>query len=465
MELLSGAKNVHVVGAGGIGLSAAAKLLFRRGHKLSASDVQANEATAELAEIGLPVAIGHRAENLPDETEAVIFSDAVPDDNPERQAAARRGLPQFSYFDFLGQLSRQYRTVAVSGTNGKSTVTALLGLMLVEAGLDPTVVVGSKVNAFPDRNLRVGKSDLLVVEACEYRANMLKLSPQTIVLTNLEPDHLDFYGDFAAIKRTFQDYLDGLPKDGRLITNADDANLRDFRCLANTVSYGLEHPADYQAYDCRAADGQQGFQLNAPNGELARFLLNLPGRHNVSNALAALVAALELGANPESLRQTLANFPGIWRRFERLGQFNGALVISDYGHTPNAVRLTLEAARQFYPDREITLCFQPHHRNRTRQLFNEFVSAMDQADRLELVEIYDVAGREEAQDATVSSRQLVEAVCQRDREAGRDRPVEYRESEAAAEQALRDSLRKNQVALIMGAGNIYQVAESLVRKP
>jgi UDP-N-acetylmuramate--alanine ligase len=464
MPLLNGAKKVHIIGAGGIGLSAAAKLLLRRGYSISGSDLEANEATEELAALGMTLAIGHRAENLPNDAEAIVYSDAIPESNPERVAAAQKERPQFSYYDLLGQLTAEYRTVAVSGTNGKSSTTAMLGLALIEAGLDPTVIVGSKVETFPDQNLRSGESDWLVVEACEYRANMLKLAPQVVTLTNLEPDHLDFYKDFDHIKQTFQQYLDQLAPDSLVVMNADDPDLAKLKVPGRLVSYSIDQPANYRAQAIETGAGWQLFRLTGPDGEdLGPFVLGVPGRYNVSNALAAIATALELGADLESVRAAIAGFHGIWRRFQKMGHSSqGAQVISDYGHTPTAVRETLLAAQQFYPDARLVLCFQPHHRHRTRQLFDQFVESFDEADLLVLPEIYDVSGREEEADAAVSSQQLMEAVRRRDATAGRDRRVDFVPDPDAAEAWLRAELKSHDVVLVMGAGNIYKIAERLV---
>ncbi|MBN1585029.1 UDP-N-acetylmuramate--L-alanine ligase [Candidatus Uhrbacteria bacterium] len=464
MQPLKNLKNIHVVGAGGIGLSAAAKLLVHRGKTVTGSDLAANEATAELGALGVKVAIGQGAGNLPPEAEAVIFSSAVPKDNPERVEARKRGLVELSYFDFLGQLSREYRTIAVSGTNGKSTTTALLGLMLAEAGMDPTVVVGSRLSSFEDGNLRLGKGDLLVAEACEYRANMLKMAPQTIVLTNIEEDHLDFYRDLDHIRETFQKYLDRLPQDGQAIVNADDPNVAGLRLPANTVTYGIEKPADYRAVDLTTKAGSQSFSLNRRGESLGTFVVRIPGRYNAMNALAALAAALESGASPDDLRRTLAGFTGVWRRFQRLGKFNGSEIVSDYGHTPTAVRETVRAAREFFPGQRVLLCFQPHHRNRTRSLFNDFVMSLTQPDELVLVEIFDVAGREEP-GVRISSADLLGALL--------SRPCAVPSEAAgmfifvpdlpAAESALRERIRPGDVVIVMGAGDIYKIAENLVR--
>ncbi|MBI4458249.1 UDP-N-acetylmuramate--L-alanine ligase, partial [Candidatus Uhrbacteria bacterium] len=291
MLKLDRVKNVHIVGAGGIGLSAVAKLLHHEGKKVSGSDVASSETTKELEALGIKVAYRHLAKNVPEGADLLIYSGAVPASNPERRAARERDIAECSYFDFLGEYSRSKWTVAVSGTNGKSTTTALLGLMLERAGFDPTVIVGSKVRTWPGRNLRLGKGKYFVVEACEHEANMLKLYPQMIVLTNIEEDHLDFYRDLAHIRETFQAYVDHLPPDGQLILNADD-HVSFFELEPSTpfVSYGMQNAADYMARHVKVGAASQTFEIIALaklKEVLGEFTLRVPGRFNVMNAMAA----------------------------------------------------------------------------------------------------------------------------------------------------------------------------------
>ena len=450
--------NVHLVGAGGIGLSSVGKFLVHRGKRVTGSDARHNEATAELERLGAVIRAGHTADNLPPDTDLLIYSDAVPPGNPERSAAKERGVLQMSYFDFLGRFSSGRPTVGVSGTNGKSTTTAMLGTLLVGAGLDPTVIVGSKLKSFADGNLRVG-SELTVIEACEYRANMLKLSPETIVLTDVKPDHLDYYGDFEQIKKTFQQYLNGLPSDGLLVWNADDPASSELDHPARAVSYGIDSAADYRAADIRVEPGRQVFQLLKSGEPLAEITLRVPGRFNVYNALAALAAAHEYGADVESLKRSMGEFTGIWRRFEVVGQRGGAPVISDYAHHPDAVRGTIQAARDFYPDRRVVVCFQPHHRNRTERLFDGFVEALAAADVPLVTDIYEVAGREREETGGVRGQDLARAVAEY---RGFEEAEVFAGSPEAARGKLKQVIEIDDVVIIMGAGDIYRIAEDLV---
>src|SRR5512142_1514139 len=467
MGIIDSASRIHVVGAGGIGVSAVARLLLHEGKKVTGSDVTRNETVDELIALGIPVAVGHHAANLPADADLVVYSDAVPKANPERAEAERRGIRQLSYFGFLGEFSKERWTVAVSGTNGKSTTTALLGLMLERAGFEPTVIVGSKVASFPGKNLRIGRGKHFVVEADEYNAHMLSLAPQMIVLTNIEEDHLDFYRDLAHIRDTFKEYVRRLPPDGQLVLNADDHVC--FYELAPTVpftTYAMDNPADYVARHAAVTTGMQTFQVVRTRGgkeeAVGDFALGVPGRFNVMNALAAATAAIELGANVDAVKAVLREFTGIWRRFERVGERKGAIVVSDYGHHPTAVRGTLEAARSFYPDRRIVLAFQPHQRNRTRKLFDEFVASFDGADLVLLPEIYDVAGREAPEDRGVSSRGLVEATKARDAERGVRREVLFGGTLDETLARLEAIIRPDDLVLLVGAGDIYTLAKKLV---
>jgi UDP-N-acetylmuramate--alanine ligase len=458
MPFIDSIHHVHLIGAGGIGISAVGKLLLRQGKTLSGSDLQPNEATRELEAAGAAMRYGHAAEHVPPETDLVIYSDAVPETNPERTAARVRELLAVSYFTFLGRFSAERRTVGVSGTNGKSTTTALLGHLLIHAGLDPTVIVGSRLRSFPDGNLRSG-GDLTVIEACEYRANMLKLSPRVVVLTDIKEDHLDFYRDLDDIKATFQRYVDALPEDGLLVYNADDIASAELNYAGRSVSYAMDAAATYEARDWRVEPGRQRFELwCAKDGgrSLGEMTLRIPGRFNVHNALAATAAALELGADLEKVRAAVAGFPGIWRRFEVLGERGGAVIVSDYAHHPEAVTLTIQAAREFYPDRRVVACFQPHHRNRTRRLFDGFVAALAGADEVVVTEIYDVAGREAGE--AVSGADLAAAV----ETARGGKAVLFAATPDEAQSKLEALIEGNDLVLVMGAGDIYKIAPALV---
>jgi UDP-N-acetylmuramate--alanine ligase len=270
MAFLDGFSKIHVIGAGGIGVSAVARLLAHRGKAVTGSDGKESEITHGLADVGVKVLIGADAAHVPADADLILYSTAVPATHPERVAAAASGIRQLSYPEFLGELTKEYKTICVSGTNGKSTTTAMLGLMLERAGLDPTVIVGSKVTSFPDGNLRVGKSEWLVLEACEYQAHILHYSPWAIVITNIEEDHLDYFRDLAHIRDTFQEYVRKLPKDGLLVMNADDkVSAGELKPKVAPIWFSMRAAADYSAQDITVADGFQKFKVTRRGGTSA----------------------------------------------------------------------------------------------------------------------------------------------------------------------------------------------------
>lgn len=445
--MFEGMKRVHFVGIGGIGVSALAKLCLARGIAVSGSDLRSSAVTEDLARRGAKVSVGSL---LPEDADLLVYSPAVPESDPERVEAARRGVRQLSYPEALGELSRSMRTVVVTGTNGKSTTTAMLGLILEAAGMDPTVIVGSLVPGFPLGNLRVGNSGLFVVEGCEYRANVLNLHPSAVVLTSVEEDHLDYFRDIDHIRATFQQLVDSCP--GAVAWNADDAQSRLLK-VRDGVSYALEAEADVKGEDRRVQAGAQSVDVRRHGVKFGSFTLRVPGAFNAMNALAATAMAMELGVPFETCARTLESFRGIWRRFERVGTWKGADVISDYGHHPTAIRATLEAAREFFPGRRVVLCFQPHQHSRTLELKDDFIAALRLADAAVIPEIYGVAGRTEEEANLVSSKDLV---------AGVPGAIFAKDLDEA-ERALGGIVREGDVLIVQGAGDVDDLARKLAR--
>ncbi|MBI4714005.1 UDP-N-acetylmuramate--L-alanine ligase [Candidatus Uhrbacteria bacterium] len=428
------AQKIHMIGIGGIGMSALAKLFLINGKQITGSDLHASDITRDLQKRGVIFNEGHNASFFPTETELVVYSPAVQNSNVEFERALELGIPLLSYADALGELSKQYSTIVVTGTHGKSTTTAMLGLILSEAGYDPTVILGSLVPSFEYGNLRVGKSRFLVIEGCEHQANMLKLHPEIIVLTNIEADHLDFYKTLENVKQTFQKFVDQLGSNGLVVVNADDSVSRELK---------IQNPIQY----------------NSSSDIFKNLKLQVPGVFNRYNATAATTAAMELGVPFEICQKTLEKFTGIWRRFERVGTWNNCEVISDYGHHPTAIRVTLSAAREIFPNKKIILCFQPHQHSRTEMLFDDFVDALSLADALVLPEIYRVEGRTE--DETVSSKHLVEKIQERDFNF----PVHFAEDFEEAEKKLKTLIQTvpDAVIIFQGAGNVDDLARRLTK--
>ncbi len=424
MSILNKLKRVHLIGAGGIGVSAVGKLLLQKGIKVSGSDVVDSDTLRELEQAGATVLVGSDPALVAD-VDLVIYSSAVPEDDSERVAASK----VLSYFEFLGELSQEYKTIVVSGTHGKSTTTAMLGLVLEAADFDPTVIVGTKVPGWELGNLRVGQSEYLVVEGCEHMAHMLELHPEIVVLTNVEAEHLDYYRDLDHVRETFQKFVNQVPKNGFVVRNADDSESMKLKVAVEDILYSLKD-------------------------KLEDLKLQVPGEFNISNALAALTTATKLGVDQKVSVQTLSKSPGVWRRFERVGEFKGAQIISDYAHHPTAIRKTLEAAREYFSDQRLVVCFQPHQHARTRELFDDFVEAFELADELIVSEIYDVVGRRDKNEG-VSSKDLVEAM--------KDQKAVYVSDLTEAEQMLRERVRSNDIVIIMGAGDIDQIARNLCK--
>ncbi len=459
---LDNVKKAYCIGIGGIGVSAAAKYLALSGVQVSGSDAHENPMLDELRDMGIPVFVGTDAKNVPDDADLVIYSPAVPDDNAEFLAAHDHKIPTVNYPKFLGMLSEKKKTIAITGTHGKSTVTAMIGLILKNAGFAPTVIVGSRSVTFSHGNLEMGESNILVVEACEYQGNMRELSPDIAVVTNVEYDHPDYYESADAIYSTMQEFVSGLSEKGVLIKNYDDKQVRArINWGGKTVLYGVADQADVAAAQVVMQSGTSYFTVTAqtPFGYVdERLSVRVPGRFNVSNALAAIAVANEMQVPMASIKDSLAAFTGIWRRFEVVGHYNGAVVVSDYAHHPTAVDATIRAARSWYQDHRLIVVFQPHQHARTKELFDDFVLSFQAADVTIFADIYDVAGREEDAHQDVSSKKLAAVIA--DKYPHSD--VRYAGPLAEAEAMARELAGANDVVLVMGAGDIDQIARDLV---
>jgi len=451
-------KKIHFIGIGGIGISALAKWAVLENIKVTGSDVVASDITEELARMGVKIAIGHNKSHIPEDTDLIIYSFAVPKDNPER----KNKIKQLSYFEALGEATKGKDVIAVSGTNGKSTTTAMLGKILVDAGLDPTVIVGSKIGAFSYGNFHLGKSNLFLLEACEHNAHMLLLHPNKIVLTNIEEDHLDFYKNLKNILKTFKEYVDRVDNKS-LIYNLDDKNSCEI--ISSGISYGTNENANYRFTERHIKKQKQVFIVYKGDDLLGEIELKVPGLFNVYNAMASIGTAMSLGVNFEVIKKSLSEFNGLWRRFEYVGKYNNADIISDYGHHPSAIKSTLLATREFFPDKRIVIAFEPHQHHRTKALFADFVRCFDDTDILILSEIYNVEGRVEKKDEDVSSKKLSDAVLEY-WESGEDniknKQIFYAKDLEETRSILKNEIKKNDVVLIMGAGNIDSVARELI---
>ncbi|UCV08659.1 UDP-N-acetylmuramate--L-alanine ligase [Dechloromonas denitrificans] len=455
-------KHIHFVGVGGSGMSGIAEVLANLGYTVSGSDLAASATTRRLEGEGVKVMIGHAAENIRG-AQAVVVSTAVKADNPEVVAARELNIPVVPRAQMLAELMRLKRGIAIAGTHGKTTTTSLVTSILAEGGLDPTFVIGGRLNA-AGANARLGSGDFLVAEADESDASFLFLSPVLSVVTNIDADHMETYGhDFERLKGAFVDFLSRLPFYGVAVLCADDANVRAImpQVAKQIVTYSLSPGSNFYAENVVAADGQMRFDVVRVNGSVSRLAitLNLPGLHNVLNALAAIAVATELQVPDASIIKALAEFKGVGRRFQRYGEValpagGSFTLVDDYGHHPVEMAATLAAARGAFPGRRLVLAFQPHRYTRTRDCFEDFVKVLSTVDALLLAEIY-AAG--EAPIVAADARSLARAL----RVAGKVEPV-FVEDIAAMPQTIMDVARDGDVVLTMGAGSIGAVPGKVV---
>ena len=454
-------QRIHFVGIGGSGMSGIAEVLLNQGYEVSGSDLADSAATRRLAKLGVAIALGHSAANIAG-ADAVVVSTAVRADNPEVVAAREALIPVVPRALMLAELMRLKQGIAVAGTHGKTTTTSLIASVLAEGGLDPTFVIGGRLNS-AGANARLGQGDFLVAEADESDASFLHLQPVIAVVTNIDADHMETYGhDFNRLKQAFVDFLQHLPFYGVAVLCADDANLREImpRVSKQIVRYGLAAQANIRAENVVAAGGQMRFDCVRENGSVSRFpvTLNLPGLHNVQNALAAIAVATEVGVADEAIVRALAEFKGVGRRFQRYGEIPLAgggsfTLIDDYGHHPAEMQATLAAARGAFPGRRLVLAFQPHRFTRTRDCFEDFVKVLSGVDGLLLAEVY-AAG--EAPIVAADSRSLLRAI----RVAGRIEP-QFVADIGDMPGAILGAARDGDVVITMGAGSIGAVPGKL----
>ena len=454
-------KHIHFVGVGGSGMSGIAEVLAHLGYTVSGSDLAASATTRRLEAEGVRVMLGHAAENAAG-ADAVVVSTAVKADNPEVVVARERRIPVVPRAQMLAELMRLKRGIAIAGTHGKTTTTSLVTSILAEGGVDPTFVIGGRLNA-AGANARLGGGDFIVAEADESDASFLYLSPVISVVTNIDADHMETYGhDFERLKGAFVDFLNRLPFYGVAVLCGDDPNVRDImpRVPKQIITYGLSPECNFYAENIVAEDGRMRFECVRVNGTTTRLpiLLNTPGLHNVLNALAAIAVATEVQVPDAAIVKALAEFKGVGRRFQRYGEIalpagGSFTLVDDYGHHPVEMAATLAAARGAFPGRRLLLAFQPHRYTRTRDCFEDFVKVLGTVDALCLGEIY-AAG--EAPIVAADGRSLARAL----RVGGKVEPV-FVEDIAAMPQAIMDVARDGDVVLCMGAGSIGAVPGKL----
>ncbi len=456
-------RHIHFVGIGGSGMSGIAEVLLNQGYVVSGSDLGENAATRRLVQFGATVHKGHDAAFIAG-ADAIVTSTAVKEDNPEVVAAHAKLVPVVPRAIMLAELMRMKKGIAIAGTHGKTTTTSLVASVLAAANLDPTFVIGGRLNS-AGANAQLGSGEYIVVEADESDASFLNLLPVLSVVTNIDADHMDTYGhDFGKLKSAFVDFLHKMPFYGAAVVCVDDPAIREIlpQIARPITSYGVSEDAQIRALNVRAVGGQMHFTVQRRNGEVLPDLdvvLNLPGHHNVLNALAAIGIAVEIGVPDAALLQALAEFKGVGRRFQRYGDAalpsgGVATMVDDYGHHPVEMAATLAAARGAFPGRRLVLAFQPHRYSRTRDCFEDFVKVIGHADAVLLAEVY-AAG--EAPIVAADGRALTRAL----RVAGKVEPV-FVDDIAAMPQAVLDNARDGDVVLCMGAGSIGAVAGQVV---
>jgi UDP-N-acetylmuramate--alanine ligase len=446
---------VHFVGIGGIGMSGIAEVLLNMGYSVTGTDQAESETTRRLARLGASVLIGHSHEHVTTGIDVVVISSAVKMSNPEVARARELRIPVIPRAEMLAELMRMKYGVAVAGTHGKTTTTSFIADVLARAGLDPTVVIGGKLRAL-GTNARLGQGKILVAEADESDGSFLMLSPTVAVVTNIDPEHLDHFGTIESVEQAFLEFIHRVPFYGRAVLCLDHPRVRALlpQVRKPYVTYGTTPEADWVASNITVEGLNTRFEVRHGNLHHGPVVLQMPGRHYALNALAAAIAACEVGVPFNTVREALAQFGGIHRRFEVLGEINNILVVDDYGHHPEEVRATLRAAREGF-QRRLVVAFQPHRYTRTRDLFNDFLSAFDDAERLFVTEIYP-AGEDRIEG--VSGDALYQALRRRGH-----LDVEYRASRESLEAALLDTIRPGDLLIVLGAGDIYKVGEEILQ--
>lgn len=420
-------------------MSALAKYHLQKKDTVSGSDLSSSEITQELERLGARIIIGkHSKKNVPKDTKKIIYTAAVKQTNQELKVARERVIPAENYAQAIGAITKQYKTITISGSHGKSTTTALSALVLEEGYRDPMVIAGTKIKDFGHSNFRHGQGGYLVLEADEWNKSFLHYTPHIAIVTNIDAEHLDTYKNVEKIEKTFSQFLKKVSEDGIIIANADDERLaRVAGAFGNKVRW---------------------YSMGDSAVSAVRKVLRVPGEHNISNALAALTLGRAMGIPDTHILKALSRFSGCWRRFEFKGLLHGAHIFSDYGHHPTEIKATIAAARDRFPMRRVWCVYQPHQFQRLQYLWNDFLGAFDLADRVCFLPVYDVAGREvKSAKYKVNSSRLSKAI------AKRGKNVRYAANFKKAERMLREEVKAGDVVLVMGAGDIYTLADKLAK--
>jgi UDP-N-acetylmuramate--alanine ligase len=448
-------KRIHFVGIGGIGMSGIAEVLHNLGYAVSGSDIVDSEITRRLARLGVQQFVGHRAEQV-ERADVVVVSSAVTAENVEVAAAKARKIPVIPRAEMLAELMRMKYGVAVAGSHGKTTTTSLVAAVLARGGLDPTLVIGGRLNNLGS-NAKLGQGEFMVAEADESDGSFLKLNPTIAIVTTIDREHLDYYRDLAEIQAAFAQFLNKVPFYGFCIVCADEPNIREILpgLTKKVLTYGLQGDVDYSARDLQSQGLGSTFTATHRGAVLGRVALNIPGLHNIRNALAAIACGVELDLPFACIQEALREFGGIQRRFEVKGEARGVIIVDDYGHHPTEIDATLQTARLVWPERRLVVIFQPHRYTRTQALWQEFCAPLLQADVVLLTEVY---GAGEPQLPGVSGRLIWQGL----RDCGHPHARFIPSSNALVAEMRRD-IRGGDVVFTLGAGDVWKAGEQVLK--
>jgi UDP-N-acetylmuramate--alanine ligase len=447
-------KHIHFIGIGGSGMSGIAEVLLNLGYNITGSDMKASDITRRLEDLGAKIFIRHRPENI-NGSDVVVYSSAVKKENPEIISARGKLIPVIPRAEMLAELMRMKYGIAIAGTHGKTTTTSMIATILGSHGMDPTVVIGGKLNSI-GANARLGKGEFLVAEADESDGSFLKLSPTIAVVTNIDREHMDHYRDMDEVRGAYLAFINKIPFYGCAVLCMDHPNIQRLipEVTRRHITYGLTAQADFSARDIGIKGLKTSFDVWQRGRKLGRVSVRLPGEHNVYNSLAAIIVAMELDMSFEEVKDSLSNFSGVERRFQVKGEYNGVTFVDDYGHHPAEIKATLKAAKAGWDNRVVAV-FQPHRYSRTKDLFDEFLSAFNDADTLVLTDIYP-AGEEKIDG--VSSEVLYNSI-----KAHGHRDVIYIPDKKDIPGCLNKITRPGDIVITLGAGNIWQVYEETIK--
>jgi len=448
-------KHIHLIGIGGISMSAIAEVLLAKGYSISGSDLSDSKLLVRLRENGASITIGHSAENIKN-PDLIVYSAAIKENNPERIEGKKQSIPEIDRAEMLGQIMKKYeKSIAVSGSHGKTTTTSLVSLLMEYSSLDPTILVGGELDEIGG-NIKIGNSQHFITEACEYVESFLKFNPFIAVILNIDEDHLDYFKNLEHIKESFKKFTLRISEGGFLIANWDDENVRDISndLKCKLLTYSINEIADFKAINIEfSKEGLPMFDVEYLGKSYGPFKLSIPGKHNVYNALAAIATLTALGVDLDIIKSNITKYKGIHRRFDKIGEVKGATIIDDYAHHPAEIRATLEAAKN-YPHNKIWCVFQPHTYTRTKTLLEDFSRSFTLADHVIITDIY--AAREQ-DTGEVTSLDLVNKI-------NDSAKVAYLSGFENIAQNIYDNLKPGDIVLTMGAGDIYKVGHMLLEK-